>query len=75
MSTGFVAIKKIPSNPLDMTLRIISLKILVFFSTKSKRVSPGLCGNPAVITTICASLQSSQLPFHTFVGDGEKGIA
>ena len=42
----------------------IDLNIFLFFSTKSKRVSPGFCGAPAVITIISAlraSLKSAPL--------------
>ena len=52
ISTGFVAIKKMPSNPLAMTSLTMPLKIFKFFSTNSRRVSPGFWFAPAQMQTI-----------------------
>ena len=58
-STGLLAITNIPSKPESTTLFVISFIILAFVFAKSNLVCPGFCANPAVITTISASLHSS----------------
>ncbi len=59
ISTGLLEITKTPVNPLLTIGSIIDLRIVVFLLTRSKRVSPGLRGIPAVITTTSASAASS----------------
>ncbi len=58
ISTGLAATKKIPLKPDSTIGSTIVFKILRFLLTKSKRVSPGFCGAPAVITTTSASFAS-----------------
>ena len=57
-STGLLAIINTPLNPLAITCSVISFTIFVFATANSSLDCPGFCGNPAVITTILASLHS-----------------
>ncbi len=58
ISTGLLDTTKMPLNPLSTIGLTIVERIFVFFETRSKRVSPGLRGTPAVITTTSASAAS-----------------
>ena len=74
ISTGFDAIRNIPLNPLFTICVVISFIILAFACDNSNLVCPGFWFNPAVITTISASLHSEYSPDFTTIWLGEHGI-
>ena len=58
MSTGLAAMTKIAFGAYLTTSGIMLLKIPTFFSSRSRRVSPGFWLAPAVMTIMPASFKS-----------------